>query len=95
MQINFRQILNWDICFISKPTPVISTVNGAVNFAGYSVVVQYAHHGSRRFFFDNESERSWVLFGGPKKEAEDFYQIMCEKQKVQRKKRIFANMRQK
>lgn len=90
MNINFKKILNWDIHSVSAPVPVFEVADfsdGKKKLSGYSVTVNYVHHGMRYVFFDADSERSWIMFGGPKEEAEDFYRHMLMKQKKQELKR--------
>lgn len=86
MQINFKKIFNWDIYSVSSPVQVLDYMAGN-KLLGYSVTVNYVYHGTRYVFFDADSERSWIMFGGPKEEAEDFYHQMLMKKRKQELKR--------
>lgn len=96
MNINFKRILNWDIKSVSQPKPIIDTLKGEQQPIGYEVTVDYVYHGSKSFFFDADSERSWIMYGGPKEEANKFYHEMLQKQKQQQNgKKITTFMRQR
>ena len=87
MKINVKKIFNWDIVSVDGPIPVFSVVDNQKKLAGYNVVVDYKYHGRRHFFFDVDSERSWLVFGGPKEEAQICYRDMVAKQIRQIKRR--------
>lgn len=87
MKINVKKIFNWDIDSVKGPVPVFSVVGNQKKLSGYTVVVDYKYHGRRHFFFDIDSERAWVMFGGPKIEAQHCYRDMVLKQIGQVKRR--------
>ena len=66
MKLSWKKLFDWSVLSVEGPVKV-QNKNGSV--CGYNVIVNYAHHGSKEYFFGMDSEALWVLYGSPEKAA--------------------------
>lgn len=76
MKLNWKKLFDWSVLSVEGPVKV-QNKNGSV--CGYKVIVDYAHHGLKEWFFDIDSEASWVLYGSPEKAAKKTAQFYRDK----------------
>lgn len=91
MNIDFKKLFNWDIHSVSEPVAVHEFIRSnkkemEFHLIGYNVTVRYKYHGNRNFFFDLNSTRLWIMYGGPRYAAEKFYHDMLYKRLKQAKR---------
>lgn len=81
MKLNWEKMFDWSVAAVEGPTR-IQNKNGSV--CGYKVIVNYAHHGPKEYFFGMDDEYLWTQYGSPEgaaKQTVKYYQDKIAKQR--------------
>ena len=70
MKLNWKHLFDWSVVSVTEPVAV-NNKRGAI--VGYTVEVNYAHHGKRNLFFGIDADSWYHQYGSPVEAARTFY----------------------